>query len=98
MRMLERRRARSTSLRIELDDGRRCSSLCIPAFKAAVAARECGGVWEAGGVREDSVLVEAMRDWRGAEVDGEGDGGSEFRSGGMSRGLSAMLWISIEAI
>lgn len=60
----------------------------MPAFMAAAAASECGGVCEAVGdaetVREASFeLVEAMR---GCGVaDGDGDGGSELRSGGMSR-------------
>jgi hypothetical protein len=40
--MLERRRARSTSLRMSPDEGERESWLCMPAFKAAVAASEWG--------------------------------------------------------
>ena len=42
MRMLDRRRARSTSLRMLPEEGRRCSSFWMPAFIAAVAASECG--------------------------------------------------------
>lgn len=83
--MLDRRRARSTSRRILPLEGRR-SSFWMPAFMAAAAARECGGVWEAGGdwerLRAGS-LEDAMRARLG-EADGDGDGGSEFRSGGMA--------------
>lgn len=42
MRMLERRRARSASLRMSPDEGERESWLWMPAFKAAVAASEWG--------------------------------------------------------
>jgi hypothetical protein len=42
--MLDRRRARSTSLRMLPEEVRRVSSLCMPAFIAAVAASECGEV------------------------------------------------------
>lgn len=73
MRMLERRRARSTSRRMLPDEGRRVSSLCMPAFMAAVAASEWGEV--------------AMRVLEGDWLRGEGDeacgdeAGSVFRSG-----------------
>jgi hypothetical protein len=46
--MLDRRRARSTSLRMLPEEGRR-SSFWMPAFIAAVAASECG---EAAMVRD----------------------------------------------
>lgn len=88
--MLDRRLARSTSLRIEPEPllARRDSSCCMPAFIAAAAASECGGVWEPGGgeacVRVGSGLAGAMRDCSGeAEAEGDGEGGKEFRSGGM---------------
>lgn len=53
MRMLERRRARSTSLRMS-PDVERVSWLCMPALRAAVAASEWGereleGDWLRGG-------------------------------------------------
>jgi hypothetical protein len=56
----------------------------MPALRAAAAARECGGVWAAGGeglagLKDD---VEAMRLCMGV-VEGDGDGGRELRSGGM---------------
>jgi hypothetical protein len=71
--MLDRRRARSTSLRILPDEVRRVSSLCMPAFMAAVAAREADMVREAEG------------DWlRDAPFEGEGEAcglaGRVFRS------------------
>lgn len=87
MRMLDLRRARSTSLRMLAEDARRESSFCMPAFIAAAAASECGGVCEAGGdweiFREGSFAV-GMREWRRGEAEGDGDGGSEFKSGGMA--------------
>jgi hypothetical protein len=60
MRMLDRRRARSTSLRILPEEGRRVSSLWMPAFMAAVAASECGEV---------AMVREFVGDW----LRGEGD-------------------------
>lgn len=86
--MLERRRARSTSRRIEPLDPRRDSSFWMPALRAAAAASECGGVWETVGdcdmVREGSVGVcDAILVCRG-EAEGEGEGGSELRSGGIA--------------
>lgn len=89
--MLERRRARSTSRRMEPApiEGLRESSLCIPALRAAAAARECGGVWEAGGdvdmvrVGVDSLFDAERRAWSGEPEPGDGDGGRELRSGGM---------------
>ncbi len=64
-----------------LEEVLRRSSLCIPAFMVAVAASECGGVCEAGG---DCDMVGKVSDcaWRGVE-EGEGEGGREFRSGGI---------------
>jgi hypothetical protein len=41
--MLDRRRARSTSLRMEPPEDLRDSSFWIPAFSVAAAARERGG-------------------------------------------------------
>lgn len=58
---------------MEPTEGRRDSSFCIPAFMAAAAASECGGVCEAGGDAEIGMVA-------GAEGGLEG---SEFRSGGM---------------
>lgn len=86
--MLDLRRARSTSLRTLPEDWRRMSSLWMPAFMVAAAASECGGVWEVGGdcdmgmgrVGVGSFAEE--RAWRGVD-EGEGEGGSELRSGGM---------------
>lgn len=80
--MLERRRARSTSLRMLPEEGRRVSSFWMPAFMAAVAASEleCGDV---------AMLREADGDWLRevsweAEGDCRGEGGSVFRSGAMA--------------
>jgi hypothetical protein len=80
MRMLERRRARSTSRRMLPEEGRRVSSLCMPAFMAAVAARECGEV---------AMLRDAEGDWLRdvlfvGDGDASGDGGSELMSGAMA--------------
>jgi hypothetical protein len=77
MRMLDRRRARSTSLRILPDEVRRVSSLCMPAFMAAVAASEWGDVAD--------MVREAEGDWfRETPVEGEGEAcglaGRVFRS------------------
>jgi hypothetical protein len=75
--MLDLRRARSTSLRMEPTDGRR-SSFCIPAFMAAAAASECGAVCGTGGdcARVGEVAV--------GVVAAEGlEGGRLLRSGGM---------------
>lgn len=72
MRMLERRRARSTSRRILPDEGRRVSSLCMPAFMAAVAASECG----------EADMREAEGEWLRV-VPSEGEPFSELRSGAM---------------
>lgn len=93
IRMLDLRRARSTSRRMLPDDCRRESSCWIPAFIVAAAARECGGVWEALGecARVDMVVDAdvgavgfiAILAVRGVD-EGDGDGGSEFRSGGMA--------------
>lgn len=96
--MLERRRACSTSLRIEPMDGRRDSSFWIPAFSAAAAASECGGECDTGGegewLRKASVVeVEvgwAMRVCSG-EPDDDLDGGSELRSGGIVIGAAQAL-------
>lgn len=100
MRMLDRRRARSTSLRMLPEDGRRWSSLWMPAFIAAVAASECG---EAAMVRdaEGDWLREVLMLWLApgcgleAEGEGRGEGGSVFKSGaieggGVNRGHSIM--------
>ena len=81
MRMLDRRRARSTSLRMLPDEDRRVSSFWMPAFIAAVAARECG--------EEEAMLREAEGDWlREVPLEGDGDasgdGGRELMSGGMA--------------
>jgi hypothetical protein len=85
MRMLDRRRARSTSLRMEPEDVRRKSSLWIPAFMAAAAASECGGVCEVGDgdmLRAGSAELELMmRAGWDDEAEGEGEGGSELISG-----------------
>jgi hypothetical protein len=80
--MLDLRRARSTSLRMEPADGRR-SSFWIPAFMAAAAASECGAVCETGGdcARVGEVAVGVVA------VDGL-EGGRLLRSGGM---LMAMV-------
>jgi hypothetical protein len=83
MRMLDRRRARSTSRRILPDEERR-SSLCMPAFMAAVAASECGE-------EEVAMLREAEGDWfrevpLDAAGEARGEGGSELISGGMVAG------------
>jgi hypothetical protein len=78
MRMLDRRRARSTSRRILPDEDRRVSSFWIPAFIAAVAARECG---------EEAMFREADGDWlREVPLEGDcsGEGGRLLISGGMS--------------
>jgi hypothetical protein len=82
MRMLERRRARSTSRRILPDEERRVSSFWMPAFMAAVAASECGEdampeAREAEGDWLRDVPLEAVGDWRGDE-------GSVLRSGAMA--------------
>jgi hypothetical protein len=69
MRILDRRRARSTSRRMLPDEERRVSSFWIPAFMAAVAASECG---------EEAAM---LREADGGEASGEG--GSELISGGM---------------
>jgi hypothetical protein len=87
MRMEDLLRARSTSRRMEPepDEVRRDSSLWMPAFMAAAAASEVGGVCEVDGewVRELScVLLDAILEWTG-EAEDEGEGGSELRSGGM---------------
>jgi hypothetical protein len=65
------------------DDERRVSSFWMPAFKAAVAASECGD--------EEVIVREAEGDWlREVPLVGEGDasgeGGSELISGGMAVG------------
>lgn len=78
--MLDRRRARSTSLRMLPDEDRRVSSFWIPAFMAAVAASECG--------EEDAMVRVAEGDWLRevpleAEGDASGEGGSELMSGAM---------------
>jgi hypothetical protein len=63
MRMLDRRRARSTSRRMLPDEERRVSSFWIPAFMAAVAASECG---------EEAIFREAEGDWlRDVPLDGD---------------------------
>ena len=84
IRMLDLRRARSTSLRMEPIDGRR-SSFWMPAFMAAAAASECGAVCETGGdcarVGEAAVGVGVVA------VDGL-EGGRLLRSGGI---LMAMV-------
>lgn len=82
MRTLDRRRARSTSLRMLPEEVRRWSSLWIPAFIAAVAASECG---------EAAMLRDAEGDWLRevpfeAEGDCRGEAGSVFRSGGAIEG------------
>jgi len=88
MRMLDRRRARSTPPRTELlPDRLRDSSFWMPALRAAAAARECGGVWVRGGeglegLRSCSVMADVMRVGIGV-LDGDGEGGSELMSGGM---------------
>jgi hypothetical protein len=83
MRMLDRRRARSTSRRMLPDEERRVSSVWIPAFMAAVAASECG---EAAMVREaeGDWLREVL--WMGGEGEVRGEGGRELMSGGMLLG------------
>jgi hypothetical protein len=76
MRMLERRRARSTSRCRPPEEGLRVSSLWIPAFMAAVAASEWG---------EDAMVREAEGEWLREvllEGDARGEGGSVLRSGG----------------
>jgi hypothetical protein len=76
MRMLERRRARSTSRCMLPDEGLRVSSLWIPAFMAAVAASEWG---------DEVMLREAEGEWLRevpAGGDARGEGGSVLRSGG----------------
>ena len=84
--MLDRRRARSTSLRMELPEDLRDSSFWIPAFSVAAAARERGGEWEGDGdgLRRAS-MVEVVRGMRicCGEPDGDLEGGSEFKSGGI---------------
>lgn len=82
MRMLDRRRARSTSLRMLPEEVRRWSSFWMPAFIAAVAARECGEV---------AIVRDAEGDWlREAPLEAGGDcrgeGGSVFKSGAIGRG------------
>jgi hypothetical protein len=86
--MLERRRARSTSRRMLPDEDRRVSSFCMPAFIAAVAARECGD-------DDAAMLRDAEGDWPRDALfvgDGEasGDGGRELMSGAMSL---AAAWV-----
>lgn len=79
MRMLDRRRARSTSLRMLPEEVRRWSSFWMPAFMAAVAASECGEaamVRDADGDWLREVPLEAEGDWRG-------EAGSVFKSGGI---------------
>lgn len=83
--MLDRRRARSASLLTEpVPEGLLASSFCMPALRAAAAARECGGVWATGGDGLDGLKdnVDAMRLCMGV-LEGEGEGGSELRSGGI---------------
>ena len=84
--MLDRRRARSTSLRMEPPEDLRDSSFWIPAFSAAAAARERGGELEGDGdgLRRAST-VEVVRGMRicCGEPDGDLEGGNEFKSGGM---------------
>lgn len=80
--MLDRRRARSTSLRMLPEEVRRWSSFWMPAFIAAVAARECGEV---------AIVRDAEGDWlREAPLEAGGDcrgeGGSVFKSGAIGRG------------
>lgn len=80
--MLDRRRARSTSLRMLPEEVRRWSSFWMPAFIAAVAARECGEV---------AIVRDAEGDWlREAPLEAGGDcrgeGGSVFKSGAIKRG------------
>ena len=80
--MLDRRRARSTSLRMLPEEGRRWSSLCMPAFIAAVAANECG---------EAAMVRDAEGDWLRevpfeAEGDCSGEGGRVFKSGAIEGG------------
>ncbi len=71
----------SLALRREPDEARLESSVWMPAFMAAAAASECGGVCDVPGLREGSgAFAEAMRGCEG-EAEGEGEGGSEFRSG-----------------
>jgi hypothetical protein len=84
-RMLDLRRARSTSRRMLPEDWRRRSSFWMPAFMVAAAARECGGVCEGDcDMVRLSWSAGAARAWRGLAA-GDGDeGGSEFRSGGMA--------------
>jgi hypothetical protein len=87
--MLERRRARSTSRLMEPPDGRRDSSLWMPALSAAAAASECGGVCEVAGDsdRAREGVVEAILEWRSGDAEGDGDGGRELRSGGIVDGV-----------
>lgn len=78
MRMLDRRRARSTSRRMLPDEGRRVSSFWMPAFMAAVAASECG---------DEAIVRDADGDWlRDVPLEGDwsGEGGKLLMSGGMS--------------
>jgi hypothetical protein len=86
--MLERRRARSTSRLMEPLDVRRDSSFWMPAFMAAAAASECGGVCDTGGdcdtAREGSPDVDWVILLCIGEADGDGEGGNEFRSGGIA--------------
>lgn len=73
MRMLLRRRARSTSRRMLPDEGRRSWSW-MPAFMAAVAASEWGEV---------AMARTAVGEWA-RDVGGErGEGGRVLRSGDM---------------
>lgn len=73
MRMLERRRARSTSRRMLPDEERRVSSFWMPAFMAAVAASECGEERDAEGDWLRELLL--------------GEGGRELMSGAIVGGV-----------
>jgi len=85
--MLERRRARSTSRRMLPEEGRRVSSLCMPAFMAAVAARECGDEEDMVREAEGDALREVLFVGEG---DARGEGGRELMSGAM------VVWWCVE--
>lgn len=86
MRTLERRRSEARARREPLDE-RRDSSFCMPALRVAAAAREWEGELEdmagmlLGG---EAAPAGAGRVWWMDRFEDVREGGSEFRSGGMT--------------